>query len=155
MPLDVEVIATVDVPASLLVALPRLLTQAATHESLTQLMRGNWSLVVRITDDDELAALHGRFFGDPSPTDVISFPSGEPIDADAGHLGDIVISWETARQHAAEIGHSAARETAFLALHGLLHLCGYDDRTADAREAMLNRQSELLAAWESTAAAPW
>jgi len=98
---------------------------------------------VRLCDDQEIADLHLAFFNDPAPTDVITFPDGDISDG-SGHLGDIVVSIETARRQGAEVGHSLAREVTFLAIHGLLHLCGYRDSTQALRGAMLARQEHLL-----------
>lgn len=116
---------------------------------------GSWTVTLRLTDDERIADIHDRFFGDSTPTDVISFPSGEDLAASSGHLGDIVVSVETAAANAAEQWHSANREIAFLLLHGLLHLCGFDDASDEERAAMLARQSEILAAFESVAGQPW
>lgn len=124
-----------------------ILVLAARDEPL--LPDGNWTLGVRLIGDAEIVELHDRFFGDPSPTDVITFPADDP-DAGGGHLGDIVISVETAGRHAREFGQSTAREVAFLGIHGLLHICGYNDGSAAERDAMLARQEELLSGSEAT-----
>jgi probable rRNA maturation factor len=105
--------------------------------------RGEWSLAVRLTSDTEIGRLHDQHFGDPSPTDVITFPFDDTHQL-GGHLGDIVISVDTAEANARSVGHSTAREIAFLGVHGLLHLCGYGDGTSSEREAMLDRQEALL-----------
>jgi probable rRNA maturation factor len=105
--------------------------------------RGDWSLTVRLTSDEELSLLHERYFGDPTPTDVITFPFDDPRDG-SGHLGDIVISVDMAETHARSAGHSVAREIAFLGVHGLLHLCGYEDDSSCQRQDMLARQEMLL-----------
>lgn len=104
---------------------------------------GEWTVHVRLTDDAEISQLHGRYFADPTPTDVITFPYDPPIGQN-GHLGDIVISVETAARNAAAYGQSTAREIAFLAIHGMLHLLGASDETDDLREEMLARQETLL-----------
>jgi probable rRNA maturation factor len=76
------------------------------------------------------------------PTDVLSFPAHEP-----GELGDIVIARGVAARQARELGHPLATELKVLALHGLLHLLGYDheqDRGRMARvEARLRRRGGL------------
>jgi probable rRNA maturation factor len=116
---------------------------------------GTWGVSVRLTDDGGIRSLHERFFGDPTPTDVISFPSGDDREALAGYLGDIVVSLETAATQAGEGGHSPEREVAFLALHGFLHLCGHDDQTEDDRRAMHARQRLLLEAFERDSGERW
>ena len=109
---------------------------------------GRWSLAVRLTDDLEIAALHARYFDDAAPTDVIKFPF-DHADSGGGHLGDIIISVDTAGSQAVEFDHSLSREIAFLGIHGLLHLCGYEDVTVAQREAMLAQQERLLAMSEA------
>lgn len=100
-----------------------------------------------ICSDPEIADLHRRFMGLPDPTDVLTFPAD--IDEPEGrYLGDVAVSYDTAAEQGADAGHSVQREIAYLALHGLLHLAGYDDRGPGEREAMLRRQDELLAAFE-------
>lgn len=112
------------------------------------LPEGDWTVTLRLTDDERITDIHEQFFADPTPTDVISFPSGDDLADRDGHLGDIVISVDTAASHADEYGHTTAREIAFLALHGLLHLIGYDDATVEERDDMLRRQTTILEAFE-------
>ncbi|MCS7257518.1 MAG: rRNA maturation RNase YbeY [Thermomicrobium sp.] len=104
---------------------------------------------VWICRDDEIAELHERFQGVPGPTDVMSFPGDPP------YLGDIAVSAETAAEQAREAGHSVGREIAFLALHGFLHLVGYDDLSEPERARMLARQEELLRAFEAERPGVW
>jgi probable rRNA maturation factor len=134
-------------------ALRDLMVFAGEHE--LSIPRGDWMVVVRLTADEAIADLHARFFGDPEPTDVISFPAGDDLTAHAGTLGDIVISVETAREQAREAGHSAEREVAFLALHGLLHLCGHDDESPVDRKHMLTRQDQVLQGFEASIGRRW
>ncbi len=100
---------------------------------------------VWICDDAEIADLHQRFMDIPGPTDVLSFPG------DAPYLGDIAVSFETAEVQAADVGHTICREIAYLSLHGLLHLFGYDDLEPEKRVDMIARQDELMAAFEREA----
>ena len=95
-------------------------------------------LNVCLVSDREIARLNARHRGKPRPTDVLSFPWGEPGTASSmappapaaaefnGFLGDVVISAETARRNARAAGHSTAKEIRWLILHGALHLLGYD-----------------------------
>lgn len=62
----------------------------------------------------------------------------------AGHFGDILISVDTARRQARDQRHPLVRELKILALHGLLHLVGYDDRRRVDRERMGRKTAELL-----------
>jgi probable rRNA maturation factor len=75
-----------------------------------------------LTGDKELRRLNKQFLGHHYATDVLSFPSGEPI----GPLGDIAISLERAKAQAAEHGHKIEQEVRILMLHGVLHLMGLD-----------------------------
>lgn len=134
-------------------ALSDLLRHAAASEPLTATAR--WRMSLRLCDDDTIAELHERFFSDSTPTDVISFPSGESAGESESYLGDVVVSIETAATQAIDAGHSHAREVAFLALHGLLHLCGHDDACSDEREHMHQRQRWLLEEWERGPGRPW
>lgn len=59
-------------------------------------------------------------------------------------LGDIVISYPKAKEQAEEYGHSLERELGFLAVHGFLHLLGYDHETAEEEKEMFQRQEEIL-----------
>jgi probable rRNA maturation factor len=106
---------------------------------------GSWEITLALTDDLHLRDLHARFMGIDENTDVMTFPFDRtgPIRG-----GEIVVSVERAAEQGIEHGLSAAGEVEFLLVHGLLHLCGWDDQAPGAREAMLARQSELLAAFE-------
>ena len=102
---------------------------------------------VLITTDEEMRFLNNKHRGFDKPTDVLSFPQydGFDIPADAGCLGDIVISLHKAAAQADEFGHSLRRELAFLTAHGLLHLLGYDHEASDRDERdMIRKQEELL-----------
>ena len=84
-------------------------------------------------------------------TDVLSFPIAEDGDLEEAFdgeklcLGDIVLSLERANEQAAEFGHSFEREVAFLTVHSMLHLLGYDHVNSDEEDAeMRRRQREIL-----------
>ena len=79
---------------------------------------------VLVTGSSELRSLTRRFRAKDQPTDVLSFAPG-PCFVN-GLAGDIAISADIAKQNAGRLGHSAAQEIKVLALHGLLHLVGYD-----------------------------
>ncbi|MBA2665266.1 MAG: rRNA maturation RNase YbeY [Bradymonadaceae bacterium] len=122
-----------------------------------------------LTDDSHIHALNREWMGEDCPTDVLSFPLHEPdeIDADIMALGDVVISLEYAerlvdsqdhqRRVAEELGADPAHfawslthEVAFLLIHSLLHLVGYDHDDAQY-EAEMKREERRL--WESIAPA--
>ncbi len=77
------------------------------------------------------------------PTDVLSFPNDEPKEKS---LGDIFISIEQARIQAKDYEHSFEREIGFLAVHGFLHLLGYDHHTPEEEEIMIYEQERILKA---------
>jgi probable rRNA maturation factor len=91
---------------------------------------------LRLTDDAGIAALHGEFLGDPTPTDVMSF--------DVDDTAEIVVSVETARRVAAKKAHAAHAEIALYVVHGLLHTLGYDDHRARDRARMRIAERTLL-----------
>lgn len=134
-------------PAVNLPRVERLLRHAAAQEAISGEV-GVW-----LCDDEEIADLHQRFMGISGPTDVITF-SGE-ADGSGGYLGDIAVSIDTARVQAADAGHGPGREVAFLCLHGLLHLAGYDDLDDEMRRLMLRRQEVLLNEFEREHPGTW
>ena len=106
------------------------------------------------TDDEGIRRLNREFRQIDSPTDVLSFPlvdfaGGDEPAADEPEimLGDIVISLERAEAQAEEYGHGFEREAAFLCVHSMLHLLGYDHVNSEEEELeMRRRQREILEA---------
>jgi probable rRNA maturation factor len=94
-----------------------------------------------LVDDPTLAELHGRFLDDPSPTDVMSFHLG---DDDGGPWGEVVVSVDRAREVALARGGDLPRELLLYAVHGTLHLCGFDDLEEPDREAMRRAEAAVL-----------
>lgn len=94
-------------------------------------------------DDDEIAGVHGEFFDDPTPTDVITFPLDGDGSPESPVSGELLISVETAARVAAEQGHDTDVESVLYAIHGVLHLGGFDDQTAPKRAEM--RAAERVA----------
>jgi probable rRNA maturation factor len=90
-------------------------------------------LTLRVTGDRELRRLNREFLGEDHATDVLSFPSG---DVGGGYLGDLALSWPAARRQAGGYGHPPEVEAALLAVHGLLHLLGWDHARADDEREM-------------------
>jgi len=95
------------------------------------------TLSVALVDDDEMRRVHREFLGEDAVTDVVSFRLDEPS---AGPhedvLGEIVISVETARGEALRRGKPPHEELALYAIHGALHLVGFDDGNAGDRREM-------------------
>ncbi len=108
---------------------------------------------VTLTDNENIQDLNLRFRGIDAPTDVLSFPlfdfEGEtdepPVDEIQNMLGDIVLNLERTRAQAEEYGHSFEREAAFLTVHSMLHLLGYDHETSEEDDAdMRDRQRKIM-----------
>jgi probable rRNA maturation factor len=101
---------------------------------------GGRAFCCMLAGDRELRRLNREFRKQDYPTDVLSFPAEQPSQ---GFLGEIAISFETARQQALEYGHSLHEEIEILMLHGLLHLLGMDHETDRGR--MLNAERKWRA----------
>ncbi len=97
--------------------------------------RARGALTVAIVSDARVRALNRQYRGKDAATDVLSFPAEE-----RGLLGDVVIAAGVARRQAREAGHSIQTEMRVLALHGLLHLLGYDHERDGGRMARLERR---------------
>jgi probable rRNA maturation factor len=117
--------------------LERLVRRALAVEGIEQAEIG-----ILLVDDRRIAKLHGEWFDDPTPTDVITF------DLSAGGVlaGDIAVSCETARRMARELGWTPRQEVAYYVVHGILHLTGYDDRTPADRRTMRARERAVMKA---------
>lgn len=151
----VNLIVEVGVPASAMLDEPRLLA-LATAVLEAERQSGPWEVAFVLVDDRRMQEMHRQYMGIDTPTDVMTFPNEPDIsvpDADPAG-GDIIISVERAREQAAEQGQSVGHELRFLAVHGLLHLCGWDDGIDAARTAMLAHGEDLLAAFEASANQP-
>ncbi|MBQ7639161.1 MAG: rRNA maturation RNase YbeY [Clostridia bacterium] len=109
--------------------------------------KGSAEISVRFVDNEIIRELNNTYRGIDSDTDVLSFPLGEngeyDVNPDTGAylLGDIVISVQKAIEQATEFGHSLDREMAFLTVHSMLHLLGYD-HVQGGLEAVRMREKE-------------
>ena len=92
-------------------------------------------VAIALVGDAKMRALNRQFRSVDRPTDVLAFPSDTN-----GHLGDIVIATGVARRQARAAGHPLATEVRCLALHGLLHLLGYDHERDDGQMARLEQR---------------
>lgn len=117
-------------------------------------VRSDLEVSVALVDNDYIRELNKTYRGKDAPTDVLSFPMLEPGEVDdvpsEGEveqlLGDIVISLEKAEEQAKSYGHSFEREVAFLVVHGVLHLLGYDHEIEEERKIMRQKEEEALKA---------
>ncbi|RDI44004.1 rRNA maturation RNase YbeY [Falsibacillus pallidus] len=109
-------------------------------------------LSITFVDNEKIQEINRQYRDKDSATDVISFALEELgegeleiVGADMPRvLGDIIISVPKTREQAEEYGHSFSRELGFLALHGFLHLLGYDHLTEEEEKEMFGRQKEIL-----------
>jgi probable rRNA maturation factor len=101
------------------------------------------SISIALVDNAAIHAVNRAYLRHDWPTDVISFPLSDP--ADAVLTGELVISTETACATARQMGADAADELALYVVHGLLHLCGFDDHAEVDVRQMRAREQELLA----------
>jgi len=140
-----------------LAQLRRLIQRALAAEGL----RGALEISLVITDDEAIRRLNATYRGIDQPTDVLSFPlqtieelrapqppTGAPAFVgppdEVLRLGDIVVSFPRAEEQAADYGHSLARELAYLTLHGVLHLLGYDHEDEAERRVMRAKEEAAL-----------
>ena len=108
--------------------------------------RQTGDLTILIDTPDHIQELNRSFRNVDRVTDVLTFPAWEgeiSLCAD-GYLGDIMICYERAKEQAFEYGHSLERELSFLAVHGVLHLLGYDHMTEADERVMRERQTAIL-----------
>lgn len=127
----IDLVIEYDPPAGLPAALA-----AALESSLAAVMRHfgveGREVTVVLVDDPTIRALKAEHWGEDAATDVLSFPTWEPGDPFVPpHLGDIIISLDTAARQAESRGHSLTREAALLASHGMTHLVGHDHPHAE------------------------
>lgn len=102
---------------------------------------------VIIIDDVNIHKLNKEYRKIDRPTDVITFALEDDKTFDAPGvrvLGDVYISYDKVKTQSAEYNHGETRELCFLAVHGLLHLLGYDHMNVEEEKIMFNKQKELL-----------
>jgi len=131
-----------------------LIEQAIAAVLAVEGVAGAIEVSVLVTDDATLHQLNRDYRNVDAPTDVLSFADDQESDAaptafvrppDAPrYLGDLAISYERVVVQAAEYGHSRARELAFLTVHGMLHLLGYDHERGVADQAAMRAREEVI-----------
>jgi probable rRNA maturation factor len=122
----------------------------AAAAQLTDADAGDAELAVMLTDDTGIQTLNSNWRGIDKPTNVLSFPALQPTgprgDDDAPRmLGDIAIAYETTRREADDERKPFNDHLSHLAVHGFLHLIGYDHENDDDAEAMEALEQEILA----------
>ena len=113
-------------------ALAALDAEGAAHEGVT----------ILLTDDETVRDLNARFRGKDAPTNVLSFPAPRNPEF---HLGDIALAYGVCAREAAEQGKPLGCHLQHLAVHGVLHLLGYDHIGDDEAEAMEGLERAVLA----------
>ncbi|MBP3039672.1 rRNA maturation RNase YbeY [Bacillaceae bacterium Marseille-Q3522] len=129
----------------------KLLLFSAEQEGIT----GDCELSVTFVTNQQIREINKEYRGQDKATDVLSFALEELGEGEMALvapdlprvLGDIIISVEKAEEQAGEYGHSVARELGFLAVHGFLHLLGYDHMNEKDEKVMFKRQKEILDAF--------
>jgi probable rRNA maturation factor len=119
-------------------------------------LRGEVEVSLLVVDDATIRQLNATHRAVDRVTDVLSFPLQAPEELAAGEptfvgppdnvlrLGDVVVSFPRAKEQAADYGHSLARELAYLTVHGVLHLLGYDHEDEADRRVMRAKEEAAL-----------
>ena len=109
------------------------------------------SVSLTYTDNEGIRELNCEYRDKDSVTDVLSFPMFDTeteeiyaLDGTAAELGDIVISLERAKAQAEEFGHSFEREVAFLCVHSVLHLLGYDHEISEEEDTIMREKQRKV-----------
>ena len=122
------------------------------HRAIAQTLRSedidfDCEVSLTYTDNEGIRELNREHRNKDAVTDVLSFPMFDPdteeiyaLDGAPAELGDIVISLERAKQQADEFGHSFERETAFLCVHSVLHLLGYDHERSEEEDTLMREK---------------
>ncbi len=143
MAYTVDVQSTQRYPADFIRTVASAANEAMTHQQVSE----GAALTILLTDDDYIQELNRQFRGEDRPTDVLSFPAGEPMPGNESlleYLGDIAIAVPVAERQASEKGHPLVAELQLLAVHGVLHLVGYDHLGGDEKEKMWSVQRAIL-----------
>ena len=137
---------TVKVPTGTRMLIRRCCNAALQEEKF----QGSAEISVSLVDNEQIHKLNKKHRNVDSATDVLSFPLGEngvyDVNPDTGAkmLGDIVISVEQAQKQSEEFGHTFRREIAFLTVHSMLHLLGYDHVNGGLEEMHMHEKEELI-----------
>jgi probable rRNA maturation factor len=103
--------------------------------------RKRGTLTILLTDDGQLRELNGKFRGKAVPTNVLSFPSAPGTD---DYLGDVAIAYGVSAREARLVGQPLSQYAAHLAVHGVLHLLGYDHETPREARVMEPLETAIL-----------
>lgn len=137
------------------IALPaetdRLIEAAITETLCMESFDCDCEVSLTFTDNEGIRAMNAEYRGKDAVTDVLSFPMFDPeeeafsvVEGEPVVLGDIVISLERAKAQAEEYGHSFEREVAFLCVHSVLHLLGYDHERSAQEDALMREKQRTV-----------
>lgn len=131
--------------------LQSLVTNAARETIISEEIDFDCAISLTYTDNDGIQTLNREYRNKDSATDVLSFPMFDTeveeiyaLDGTAAELGDIVISLERAKEQSEEFGHSFEREVAFLCVHSVLHLLGYDHERSDEEDLLMREKQRAV-----------
>ena len=131
--------------------LEEILTKALNVVAKEEKLSANTEVDITIVTDEEIHTLNKEYRNVDRPTDVLSFALNEgdeepEIIGQEGEnlLGDIIISAQTATRQGEEFGHGLTREVVYLAVHGCLHLLGYDHMIEEDKVVMRKREEGIL-----------
>jgi probable rRNA maturation factor len=102
----------------------------------------DYEISLAFVDNATIHVLNKRYLDHDEPTDVLSFPLSDPSAKKLA--GELVLGVEVAKERAEELGHAIDVELALYVIHGLLHLCGYDDKSPTTERAMRERERHYL-----------
>ncbi len=141
--MDINILITDDVDSNIEQEFFEICAEAVFEKLKPEFDACEISLV--ITDDARIQELNKQYRDKDSATDVLSFPMDDEPEDGVVMLGDIVISMDTANKQAADADIDIRRETAFLFIHGILHLMGFDHEESDEEEKeMFDLQEAVL-----------
>lgn len=143
MPYTIDVQSTSRFPAPFIRAVAAAANKAMTHQAVAD----GAALTLLLTDEATIQELNRQFRGEDRSTDVLSFPPGDPMPGSEhllDYLGDIAIAVPVADGQAAAKGHDTKAELQLLAVHGVLHLLGYDHLDPEQKKSMWQTQAAIL-----------
>ena len=135
----IEINSEVDMDVSLIEKL-----RGELEKAISILDRSGSELSIQIVSDQTIQKLHLQYMDDDTPTDVLSFEQDIPSPGSFGLLGDIIVSKDTATRQSQEKKWTLHEEMLYLAIHGLLHLLGYDHANPEEEKIMFGIQNELF-----------
>ena len=121
----------------------RLIRECCRASALAEKLEGEYEVSVLVTESERVRELNRDYRGKDATTDVLSFPLFDEVGVPR-QLGDIVLNRDRVYSQAKEYGHSYERELAFLTVHSILHLMGYDHEEESDRVRMRAREELIL-----------